>query len=308
MCCSGPTGASVAKPTLLILGASGFLGRNLLQAAEGENVVAVSREPAKYTGLGGARWIDLEDWIPVLEQLCSRGPVSVIHTIALTDHGYCERHPEEALTVNGREVAGAARLCRSLEAPFFFVCTDGLFPNRELGRAPHYWSLADAPEPVSAYGRSKLAGERAMGELGWGHSIRMSFVGPSLGTGRGLLAFLAQRLREGDEVPGFTDTWFTPAPAQAAAARLLALAWEGEGGHSLRHWGSAPAMTKFDYLERVAKAAGFVPRMLARCRGELPDAATVPLDQSLACENPWSREELITFGAHALQQELGLIR
>lgn len=304
MCCSGPIGTRVARRRILLLGASGFLGRNLLRAAEGGSIVAVSREPALHEGLGGVRWIGLAGWMEELRRLRGEGPVSVIHTIALTEHGYCERHPDEALQVNGRDVAGAARVCRELDAPFFYICTDGLFSNRELDRAPRYWSLADAPEPISAYGRSKLVGERALADLGWGHSLRMSFVGQGLGTGRGLIAFLAQRLREGDEVPGFVDTWFTPAPAQSAAARLAELALRGEGGHSLRQWGSVEAISKHDYLELVAKAAGFAPRMVPKRRAELPGAEAVQLDQSLTCENPWSREELIALGAQALLEEL----
>jgi dTDP-4-dehydrorhamnose reductase len=295
----------VERPEILLLGASGFLGRNLLRAEAEKRMVAVSREPEKHASVGGACWIGLEDWIGELRRMRERGPVSVIHAMALTDHAYCERHPEEAMQVNGRDVAEAALACRALETPFIYVCTDGLFSNLEVARAPRYWSLDDPPDPVSAYGRSKLAGERALAELGWGHSVRMSFVGPSLGTGRGLIAFLARRLREGREVPGFADTWFTPAPVQGAAARLLELAAVAEGGHSVRQWGSWPAMTKYEYLDQVAQAAGLTATMLPQQRGSYPDSESVPLDQSLTCEAPWSRRELIDLGAQALLEDLG---
>lgn len=293
------------RPTLLVLGASGFLGRNLLRASTGSTLVAVSREPERHAGLGGARWICLEGWIDELRRLRERGPVTVIHALAITDHGFCERHPGEALAVNAGTAREAARACREAGAPLLYISTDGLFPNWEPWRAPHYWSLADTPEPPSSYGRSKLAAERTLAELGWGHAIRMSFVGPGLGTGRGLIAFLAGRLRAGEDVPGFADAWFTPAPAQAAAARMLDLAASAGGGHSLRQWGSRPALTKHDYLEEVARSAGFAPRMVPRRRADLPDAATTPLDQSLACEHPWSRQELLAFGVQALLDELG---
>lgn len=292
------------RPTLLVFGASGFLGRNLLRAAKDEAVVAVSRDPERYAGLGAARWIGLEGWAAELSRLRERGPVAVIHALALTDHGYCERHPEEAMAVNAGTAAEAARACREVGAPLVYVCTDGLFPNREPERTPRYWTLADTPEPLSAYGRSKLAAERALADLGWGHSVRMSFVGPGLGTGRGLIAFLTGRLRAGEDVPGFVDAWFTPAPAQAAATRLVDLAAGAGGGHSLRQWGCRPALTKHDYLAEVARAAGFAPRMVPRRRADLPDAATAPLDQSLTCEDPWTRQELIAFGVQALLEEL----
>ena len=54
----------------------------------------------------------------------------------------------------------------------------------------------------------------------------------------------------------------------------------------------------------IAVAAGFKPRMVPLRRGDLPGAESVQLDQSLTCEDPWSVDELIAFGAQALREEL----
>src|SRR5258708_5337102 len=136
------------------------------------------------------------------------------------------------MRVNSEAVGEAARVCRDAGVPLIHISTDGLFSGAHPDGAPHYWSLTDPTNPISAYGRSKLAGERALAEFGWGHALRMSFVGPSRGTGRGLIAFLARRLEAGANVDGFVDSWFTPAPVQAAATRLLKLAVAANGGHS----------------------------------------------------------------------------
>jgi dTDP-4-dehydrorhamnose reductase len=291
-------------PCLLVLGASGFLGRNLLLAAAGRAVVAVSRTPDLQPAQDHVRWIPLDTWTTELARLRERGPVTAIHAIALTDHGYCERNPEEAMKVNAGSAAAAARACRSLDVPLIHVSTDGLFPNLDPAGSPRYWTLSDIPNPVSVYGRSKLAAEHSLAELGWGHVVRMSFVGPGHGTRRGLIAFLADRLRSGAAVPGFTDIWFTPAPAAAAAGRLVALAGEAGAGHSIRQWGCHPALTKYDFLSEVAGAAGFAPRMEPCLRSALPGAGTVQLDQSLSCEDPWTRQELIAQSVRALLAEL----
>jgi hypothetical protein len=84
----------------------------------------------------------------------------------------------------------------------------------------------------------------------------------------------------------------------------MALARGANGGHSIRQWGSAPAITKHDYLSRVAVAAGFKPRMIPVRRGDLPGAESVQLDQSLTCEDPWTVDELIGLGAQGLREEL----
>ncbi len=289
---------------MVLLGASGFLGRNILRAAAGTTVVAVSRDPSANEGMGGARWISVQQWPTELLKLRAAGPVAVINAAALTDHAHCEVDVESAMRVNARSVGEAATLCRDAGVPLIHISTDGLFSGGHPDGAPHYWSLAEPTNPVSAYGKSKLAGERALAELGWGHAVRMSFVGPSRGTGRGLIAFLARRLKAGANVEGFVDVWFTPAPIQSAAARLLKLARDANGGHSIRQWGSAPAITKHDYLSRVAVAAGFAPSMIPVRRADLPDADSVQLDQSLTCEDPWTADELIELGAQGLREEL----
>ncbi len=288
----------------MLLGASGFLGRNILRESSGTKIISVSRNPAAQPASDQTRWVALQDWILELNRLKKTGPVSVIHAIAITDHHHCEQYPDEAMEVNGHQVAVAAQVCRDLEVPFLFVCTDGLFPLDASERPPRYWSLKDRPDPVSAYGRSKLCGELALADLGWGHSLRMSFVGPGFGTGRGLISFLARRLLQKDTIPGYVDNWFTPAPAQVAASRLLALATRMPAGHSIRQWGSWPALTKYEYLAQVARAAGFVPNMESVQRVDSISGSSVQLDQSLACEDPWSLAELIGYGVEALRLEM----
>ncbi len=299
---------------LFILGASGFLGRNILQALdarEGGKIegIAVSRHPSHFSQRvqGLSKWVGAPDWRDELEHAVAEGHcTAVIHCVAMTDHTYCEANPSETFRVNVDGLANSAEVCRDLAVPLVFVCTDGLFGDQSSGKAPRYWSTEAAPHPINTYARSKLAAEVALAGLGWGQSIRMSFVGPGFGTGRGLVSFLAKQLRTPSrKVPGFIDNWFSPAPAQAAADRLVDFAFGSAKGHGIHHWGCYPALTKYDYLEKVAQAAGFHPLMIAVRRADLPGKELIPLDQSLDCEAPWSREELIQLGVQALRLELG---
>lgn len=291
----------MGAPSLVLLGASGFLGRNLLRAARDLDLTAVSRHPEAHRELGGVPWIATD---ALASHLATHRPTAVLNAQGLADLRRCEEDPAEAFRVNGAEVEALGRLCRDHGVPLVHISTDGLFPNGQAG-APRRWAVSDPADPVSAYGRSKLAGERALADLGWGHVVRLSFVGASCGTGRGLLAFLARSLRSGAEIPGYADVWFSPAPAQGAAARLLALAQRAGGGFSLHHWGCDTPLTKFDFLQRVAQAAGFAPRMVPIALSGGSEPLRVPLDQSLACEDPWPLEALLAQSVQALREELG---
>ncbi|HEX7513053.1 MAG TPA: dTDP-4-dehydrorhamnose reductase, partial [Candidatus Methylomirabilis sp.] len=84
----------------------------------------------------------------------------VVHAAAATDVDGCERDPAMALAVNGEGTRRVAEGCRLAGAGLVYISTDFVFD----GQKGSPYLEADVPVPVSAYGRSKLAGERAVQE------------------------------------------------------------------------------------------------------------------------------------------------
>jgi dTDP-4-dehydrorhamnose reductase len=85
-------------------------------------------------------------------------PDWVIHAAAATDVDGCERDPALAQAVNGDGTRHVAEGCRWIGAGLIYLSTDFVFDG--LKGAPY--TEGDAPAPLSAYGRSKLAGEQAV--------------------------------------------------------------------------------------------------------------------------------------------------
>jgi dTDP-4-dehydrorhamnose reductase len=126
-----------ARRRVLITGADGQLGRALAEAFAEDEVVALGRADWDVTqasprGLGA---IDL-----------------VLHCAAWTDVDRAESEPDACRAVN----EGGARHVAELGAPVVYFSTDYVFDG--LKRSPYVES--DAPNPLSVYARSKLAGER----------------------------------------------------------------------------------------------------------------------------------------------------
>ena len=108
----------------------------------------------------------------------------VLHAAAWTDVDGAEDEPQEAAAVNVGGTANAA----SLGAPLVAFSSDYVFDGSK--REPYVES--DGPNPLSAYGRSKLHGEGAAGERAW--VVRSSWLfGPTAGN------FLLTMLRLGAE-------------------------------------------------------------------------------------------------------------
>ncbi len=94
----------------------------------------------------------------------------VLHAAAWTDVDGAEADPQGASAVN----VGGTRNAAALGAPLVYFSTDYVFDGSK--RSPYVES--DAPNPLSAYGRSKSVGEAAAGEGSW--IVRSSWLfGPT---------------------------------------------------------------------------------------------------------------------------------
>lgn len=133
----------------LVTGASGMLAAELLGLlrARGESVVALTRDD-----------LDLRDGRAVRDVVTGHGPDVVVNCAAWTAVDDAETHEREALAVNGHGVRALAEACERLGALMIQPSTDYVFDG--TGTEPY---PEDAPtSPVNAYGRTKLAGERAV--------------------------------------------------------------------------------------------------------------------------------------------------
>jgi dTDP-4-dehydrorhamnose reductase len=136
----------------LVIGGAGMLGRELtgLLDATGAGVIS----------LGHAE-LDVTDAGAVDTAVQEQRPAVVVNCAGWTAVDAAEAHEPEALRVNGAGAANVARACARTAVPLVQISTDYVFD----GRATQPYSEQAAPHPRTAYGRTKLAGERAVREL-----------------------------------------------------------------------------------------------------------------------------------------------
>jgi dTDP-4-dehydrorhamnose reductase len=158
---------------ILLLGAGGQLGHELvpLLSKRGE-LLAPSREQVDYAG----RLAEL----PSL--LAAASPDLIVNCIAYNEVDKAESEPEVALRVNSEAVAVLGEYARKQRAALVHYSTDFVFD----GAASEPYVETDATSPLSAYGRSKRAGEEALSAMdapalvlrtAWVYSLRRkSFV------------------------------------------------------------------------------------------------------------------------------------
>jgi dTDP-4-dehydrorhamnose reductase len=189
----------------LVTGAGGMLGRDLVDvlAARGVATTALTRA-------------DLDVCDPDAVRHAVAGHDVVVNAAAWTDVDGAETAYEEALAVNGGAAGIVADACADAGARMIHLSTDYVFPG--VADAPY---PEDAPtDPVNAYGRSKLAGERAV--LGTGGTVvRTAWLYGAHGPN-----FVATMLRLAgirDTVDVVDDQRGQPTWSYALAARLVDL-------------------------------------------------------------------------------------
>jgi dTDP-4-dehydrorhamnose reductase len=149
--------------TWLVTGAGGMLGQDVLARLDraGERYVALDRKA-----------LDLTDADAVSAALEEHRPAVVVNCAAWTAVDDAETREDEALAINGDGPRHLAEACARTGAVLLHVSTDYVFAGDAT--TPY---AEDAPTaPRSAYGRTKLAGEKAVLGFERGYVVRTAWL------------------------------------------------------------------------------------------------------------------------------------
>jgi len=133
---------------VLLTGGSGTVGRELQRVFDGHDVVAPSHAE-----------LDVVDRAVVHAAVAAIVPDAIIHAAAVTNVDGCEDDPETAFAGNALATRHLREAAARVDAHLCYFSTDYVFD----GARPDPYSEWDDPNPISVYGRSKLAGEREAG-------------------------------------------------------------------------------------------------------------------------------------------------
>jgi dTDP-4-dehydrorhamnose reductase len=238
---------------ILITGAGGQLGRALQETFADADVVVLTH-------------VDWDVTLPAPE--LDPAPSLVLHAAAWTDVDGAEADPQGAAAVNVGGTRHAAEL-----GPLVYFSTDYVFDGRK--GVPYVES--DPPNPLSAYGRTKLHGEAAAGEQAW--VVRSSGLFSERGTN-----FVTTMLRLGaerDEIAVVEDQRTAPTYARHLAAATRDVLDRPFG---IWHLAAAGDCTWADFAEAIFEEAQLATRVRRISSAELDRAARRPAYSVLRSE------------------------
>ena len=230
----------MASRPILVTGGGGLLGRSLAAlSTDGRPVVALGRGE-----------LDVADRASVAAALERYRPAAIVNAAAMTDVDGCERDPQAAERANVDGPRVLAEACRDAGVGLVHVSTDFVFDGAK--REPY--TIEDAPNPLSVYGRTKLGGEEAVRAALPGAIVaRTSWV---FGVGgKNFASRLFDYAARSTSLKGIVDMRSLPTYAPDLAARLLELVDLGRPG-TFHVTGGGPVATWFDVARAALDVAG----------------------------------------------------
>ncbi|MDX6400692.1 MAG: dTDP-4-dehydrorhamnose reductase [Gaiellaceae bacterium] len=218
----------------------------------------------------GAVALSHSDWdVTLPAPAFERPPGLVLHAAAWTDVDGAEGDPQEAAAVN----VGGTRHAAELGTPLVYFSTDYVFD----GRKGEPYVESDPPNPISAYGRTKVYGEGAAGESAW--IVRSSgLYGP---TGRNFVRAMLDLARERDEISVVDDQRTSPTYVGDLARATRELLDRPFG---IWHLAAEGDVTWAEFAEAIFEEAGLDARVRRISSEELGRPAQRPAYSVLRSE------------------------
>ena len=176
-----------------------------------------------------------------------------MHLAAWTDVDGCENDPEIARAVNVGGTRSVVNAAKGKGARVIYLSTDYVFD----GRSDRPYREDDAPNPLSVYGETKLAGEELVATLDGSLIMRSSWV---FGDGRNFVATILNAAQAGKDLRVVDDQRGIPTPA-AGVADAIAFAIERGLQGVLHVAGDGPVVSWAQFAGSALESAGISARL-----------------------------------------------
>jgi dTDP-4-dehydrorhamnose reductase len=269
-----PAGTSSMNGPILVFGARGQVGRELVTLAGARRipVVGLSRTEANTT-----------DEAAVRAALDVHRPVAVVNVAGYTAVDRAEREPDAAAAANATGPAILAAACNDASVPLIHLSTAYVFDGAKKGA----YVENDRVAPLGVHGRTKAEGEAKIREAAKRHVIlRTSWIYSVYG--RNFLKTVVRLAAERDELKMVSDQYGCPTATIDLAEAILVVVRrfaEKPNTSGTFHFAGSGRTSWLGFAEEIVKRQAFftgrAPKMIPIPAAEYPSAAKRPANCEL---------------------------
>jgi dTDP-4-dehydrorhamnose reductase len=250
---------------ILVTGSRGQLGQELAETLpeRGHEVVALSRGE-----------LDVADAEAVRRSIEAHSPELVINAAAYTNVDGCETETDLAYSVNALGPRNLAQACERRGCQLLHVSTNYVFD----GESDRPYEPFDPPNPISAYGRTKLAGEEYVKHLSnrW-YIVRSAGV---YGRGHNFVRTMLRVVTERDVLKVRSEEFISPTYARDLAWGIAEVVESGRYG--LYHLTNAGSCSWYEFAREIFRLAGVEVEVVPIPGSEYPLPAARPANGLLS--------------------------
>ena len=230
---------------ILVTGCNGQLGRAIRKEYAASDVEFINTDVVEGEGVVS---LDITDVDAVLKLVRAEKPDVIINCAAHTNVDKCEEQWDLAYKINAIGPRNLSIAATEADAKMIHVSTDYVFE----GNGTRPYTEFDAPNPVSAYGKTKLEGENFVREFAKKHFIlRTAWL---YGDGKNFVKTMLALAENHDELNVVCDQVGTPTSAVELAKMIHYL--EGTENYGTLHATCEGDTNWADFAEAIFKRAG----------------------------------------------------
>lgn len=222
-----------------IVGANGQLGAAINELLDRRQVEVLNTDVDD---------IDITDIEPVIQFGDLNRPDVIINCAGLTSVSECEAEPEKAYKVNAVGARNVSIAAKRVGAKLIHISTDDVFSGDKL----EAYNEFDEENPISIYGKSKLAGERFVKDFAERYFIiRSTWI---YGKGENFIKDLIARSKNQDTISVADDAFGCPTSAIELAKFVLHLMESSEYG--LYHATCEGQCSRYEFAKEISRLVG----------------------------------------------------
>lgn len=267
---------------ILVTGSNGLLGQKvteLLVRGSAYVITLASQAEKSVRPLASASYVqmDITSKKEVKHVVFSCEPEVIINCAAMTNVDACEKERESAWKINVEGVEHLIEAARKTNARILHISTDYVFD----GKSGPYDENA-RPDPLSYYGKSKLASENALRMSGLEYLIARTMVlyGTSAGVRSNFALWLVQNLEQNLPVRVVDDQFGNPTLVDDLAHGLVSALELGRTG--VYHMAGREIVSRYEFALRLAEMFDFDSSLITSVKtSQLHQPAPRPLKSGL---------------------------
>ncbi len=267
---------------ILITGANGLLGQKLTACFSKDpnfDLLTSSRQDQPKCTLHsfGHVQLDITDIKSVKELIWNFEPDYIINSAAFTNVDGCERKKELSWKINVTGVENLVNAARLVDSRVIHISTDYIFDGKNGPYDEHA-----TPNPLSYYGRGKLASENVVRTSGknWAIIRTMVVYGIGQALNNNFATWLAGELSQNKPVTIVDDQLGNTTLADDLANGIYLLVKKGKQG--IYNMAGSDIISRYDFAVALAKAFDFNPDLIQPIKTkDLNQLAPRPLNSGL---------------------------